>query len=118
MGNDLWRTPAWLYDWLNRRYGPFDIDLAADETNAKCAKFITKETDSLTQDWPALGRNGFCNPPYSHLPPWVAKAAHHSMMHDFSSTWVLPVWNGDKHWRYHAAIILAESDSLSIDDFV
>lgn len=100
MGNDLWRTPDWLSDWLNREYGPFDIDLAADSLNAKCASFITKEQDSLTKHWPDYGSQGFCNPPYSYLPPWTAKAAHHSMVHGFKSTWVLPVWNGDKHWRY------------------
>lgn len=113
MSNDLWRTPNWLFRWLDERYGPFDVDLAASYENAKCARYYTQRDNALNIDWhldstllysarPAIAKphtNGFCNPPYNDLPPWLWKAKHESQVYGFRSTFVLPVWNGDKHWR-------------------
>lgn len=65
-------TPPELFDPLNERFG-FTIDVAASEQNAKCARFYTLEDDGLAQDW--SGERVFCNPPYSYIEPWAAKAA-------------------------------------------
>lgn len=56
---------------LNDRFR-FTVDVAASSDNAKCRKFWTKSDDGLTQSW--VGERVYCNPPYSHIRPWVAKA--------------------------------------------
>lgn len=50
----------------------FTIDAAASPTNALLPRFWTAEDDALRQSW--RGERVWCNPPYSDLKPWVAKA--------------------------------------------
>jgi phage N-6-adenine-methyltransferase len=97
MANDNWRTPRWLFDYVAKLYGPFDVDLAASAGNALAPKYVTLAENSLTVNWLDYGKNGFCNPPYSDLEPWLYKAAM-SALTGFSSTWILPAWNGEKFW--------------------
>jgi phage N-6-adenine-methyltransferase len=59
--SDDWATPQALFDRLNAKYGPFDLDVCASAENAKCARFYTKEQNGLVQPW--LGRV-WMNPPY------------------------------------------------------
>jgi phage N-6-adenine-methyltransferase len=49
----------------------FDLDAAASPVNAKCGRYFTREQDGRVQPW--AGRV-WCNPPYSGLGDWVAKA--------------------------------------------
>ena len=49
----------------------FTIDVAAAAHNAKLDRFFDKQADGLAQPWE--GRV-WCNPPYSSIEPWVAKA--------------------------------------------
>jgi phage N-6-adenine-methyltransferase len=56
---------------LDRRFG-FSIDVAAAPHNTKCARFYDREQDGLIQPW--AGEMVFCNPPYSDIGRWVAKA--------------------------------------------
>lgn len=98
MSNDFWRTPDWLYNYCNALFGPFDVDLAASEKNTKCAKYITKAEDALEVNWTDYGSNGFCNPPYSDLPPWLHRAKLENNRFRFTSTWILPTFNGEIHW--------------------
>jgi hypothetical protein len=42
---DLWATPQKFFDDCNAKYGPFDIDVCADATNAKCSVYFDKEID-------------------------------------------------------------------------
>jgi len=58
---DEWATPQDLFDRLNEEFG-FDLDVCANEENAKCPTFFTKEQDGLSKSW--HGRRVFCNPPY------------------------------------------------------
>lgn len=51
----------------------FSIDLAASVTNTKCQRFYDREADGLIQDWDE--EVGWCNPPYSQIAAWVAKAS-------------------------------------------
>lgn len=57
---------------FNERLGPFTVDVAASEDNARCERFYTRETDGLSQSW--AGEVVWCNPPYSDIAPWVRKA--------------------------------------------
>lgn len=70
--SDEWETPAQIFDDLNREFGPFDLDVSATIANAKVPTFFSETDDGLSRPWKA--RN-WCNPPYSHLRKWVAKAA-------------------------------------------
>lgn len=69
---DSWRTPPWLFAFLFTRFGPFSLDVAADQDNALCQDYFTRDRDALTQSW--LSLNAFCNPPFSKPLPWVEKA--------------------------------------------
>lgn len=49
----------------------WDLDVAACEESHLAEKFYTKADDGLTKPW--FGRV-WCNPPFSDIEPWVAKA--------------------------------------------
>ena len=68
---DEWATPRYLFDVLDKEFH-FDLDVCADESNHKCARFFTKEQDGLAQEW-----KGVCwmNPPYGRtIGAWMKKA--------------------------------------------
>jgi phage N-6-adenine-methyltransferase len=60
-------------DWCAKQAGvdAFDLDVAACEESHKAETFFTVAMDGLTRPW--FGRV-WCNPPYSDIAPWVAKA--------------------------------------------
>lgn len=70
-GSDCWGTPQWLYSFLDREFGPFDLDPCADAQNAKCQRFFTEADDGLKQVWTG---KAFVNMPYSDLEAWLKKA--------------------------------------------
>jgi phage N-6-adenine-methyltransferase len=58
---------------LEERFGePFTLDVAAAPHNAKCDRFYTRADNGLVQSW--AGERVWCNPPYSKLGDWLAKA--------------------------------------------
>ena len=74
---DLWPTDPAFFAKMNRRYGPFDLDVCALPDNAKCARYFTPEVDGLKQPW-----TGRCwmNPPYGKaIVPWIRKAWESSL---------------------------------------
>lgn len=81
---DQWRTPDDLWWGMNAKFGPFVLDLFADDHNAKCEAFYTAEDNALTQDWSArlaeLGGAAYANPPYSraqqHNRQYITGMAH------------------------------------------
>lgn len=85
---DSWRTPPWLFRFLETRFGQFDVDLAADQHNALVSVWISREENALGLPWAPLV-HGFCNPPYSDITPWVEKAIAEAA-NGFSTTMVLP----------------------------
>lgn len=69
--SDSWETPQDFFDKLNDEF-KFELDVCADEFNAKCLAYFSKKYDGLKQDW-----TGACwmNPPYGReIGKWVQKA--------------------------------------------
>ncbi len=66
--DDRW-TPQWFVDSLGIA---FTLDVAASEANHKAPRWFDLAHNGLSQSW--AGETCFCNPPYSHITPWVAKA--------------------------------------------
>lgn len=60
-------------DWCAKRVGVtnYDLDVAAESGSFWGASFYSKREDGLKQPWHG---NVWCNPPYSDIEPWVAKA--------------------------------------------
>ena len=68
---DNWATPQAFFDEINAEFN-FELDVCADEINAKCQSYFTKEQNGLAQDW--IG-TVWCNPPYGReIGKWLAKA--------------------------------------------
>lgn len=68
--DDRGTTPE-VFDPLHERFG-FTVDVAALPHNAKLERFFTPAQDGLAQSW--AGERVWCNPPYSSIEPWLAKA--------------------------------------------
>lgn len=68
--DDRGTDPAFIAT-LEAQWGPFTLDVAAAEHNAKAPDYYTREQDGLSLPW--TGRV-WCNPPYSDCRSWVEKA--------------------------------------------
>ena len=77
---DTWRTPDAVYQMLDRKYGPFTLDAAADLSNHKCDLWFGPHgalEDALGGSWAINGntqRRVFCNPPYTLTARFIEKA--------------------------------------------
>lgn len=93
--SDAWRTPDRVFNNLHREFS-FTIDGAASANNAKLPRFWSRHDDALRCDWGA--ERVFCNPPYSQIPQFLAKAptAEVAVMFVTSRTsneyWLERVW--------------------------
>lgn len=65
-------TPLDFFQPIADRFGGFTLDAAAAPHNAKCQKYFTRADDGLKRSWG--GERVWCNPPYSDLAAWTAKA--------------------------------------------
>jgi phage N-6-adenine-methyltransferase len=65
-------TTLQVFEPLHERFG-FTLDVAATPANAKLPRFLTALDDGLVRSW--ASERVWCNPPYSQIEPWVAKAA-------------------------------------------
>lgn len=68
--DDRGTTPE-LFDPLHAEFR-FTLDAAASHANAKLPKYYTRDDDGLLRLW--AGDRVWCNPPFSRLAPWLAKA--------------------------------------------
>ncbi len=57
-----WQTPKYIFDAISEDYGPFDVDLFADEKNALCPRYFTETNSAFSNPW--NGKNLWANPPY------------------------------------------------------
>lgn len=84
--DDVRETPPELFADLDARFH-FDLDACATHSNAKCVVYFTEDGQfGQTHDGPVLispetgltgswqGRRVWCNPPFSNIGEWVAKA--------------------------------------------
>lgn len=78
----------------------FDIDLAASADNRVCEQYYGIEQDSLSDACPWRVGNGWSwlNPPYSHIEPWVEKAAKESW-NGAHIAMLVPASVGANWWR-------------------
>jgi hypothetical protein len=87
-------TDPVLFTWLTHRFG-FTLDVAAAPHNAKCERYFTTDQDGLEQSW--AGETVWCNPPYSDIAPWVAKAwAEHRTAREI--VMLLPANRTEQRW--------------------
>ncbi|HHE3599692.1 phage N-6-adenine-methyltransferase [Pasteurella multocida] len=82
---DNYRTPRYVFNWLNKRFN-FDLDACADSENKLCERYLFDDGEGgfLTYnpnnfDVPDYGyvfrpKSIFINPPYSTPLPFIEKA--------------------------------------------
>lgn len=67
------RTPRFVFEYASKRWGPFNLDAAANAENALCSTYYTERDDALLQLWEGWV---WCNPPYcKRLKPKFFKKA-------------------------------------------
>lgn len=69
--DDRATTPD-LFASIEAEFGPFTVDVAASDENAKCARYFTRADNGLSMPWHREAV--WCNPPFSRVRPWVEKA--------------------------------------------
>lgn len=119
---DAWRTPPGVFNYLNSTYN-FDIDLAADEENARCQTYFTERYNALDFDWYRCGQSGWCNPPYSRQQAFIDKAIEQAKR-GFITVMLIPCFNGQAYWQKiydsgaHVTNIIGRLSFLSPCDYV
>lgn len=117
IARDGWKTDPSLIQWLEKEFGKYDLDAAADESNAVCEKFYNEKTNCLKRWW-GKGKHIWLNPPYSNPDPFVLKAIE-QMEHDNQIDILLPADNSTAWFRdaqqNAAEIIWITADSEEID---
>jgi len=96
---ELWATPMDFFQKWNDSIGGFDLDVCANQENAKCQKFFSKEDDGLSQDW-----SGKCwmNPPYGkEIGHWMKKA-YESSQQGATVVCLVPSRTDTKWWHDYA----------------
>lgn len=100
-GAPNWGTPPPIVTNLSRIVGGFDVDAAADLTNAKAPTYFGiggAEPDGLAADWSRYGRKAWLNCPYNKIGPWVDKAIEQAAR-GVCTTLLLPAFTGT--WWFH-----------------
>lgn len=103
---DEWRTPQFVFDYMDRVHN-FTVDLAATFENALCALCITRREDALSQDWNSFEGPAWINPPYSNIEPWLVKARNEAAL-GFTSVLLLPSPNGHLAYGKHVFDVASE----------
>lgn len=99
-----WRTPRRLFDALNARYR-FDVDAAADDTNALLPLYWTSREDGVAQlnDKANDALRAFINPPGANIYPWVEAARNRWVRGAFTAL-LLPA-RTDAMWFHSHALV-------------
>lgn len=94
------RTPVAFFADLHRARR-FTVDAAASHENALLSLYWTRDTNGLAQSWE--NHRVWCNPPFSNLEPWLAKAWAEMVLGNCESvTMLLPANRCEqKFWQRH-----------------
>lgn len=115
---DRWRTPPYLLEFAAARFGAFDVDLAADASNAIADRYFDLERSALERDWwadDAAPTHGWLNPPHSKITPWADKACEEQRL-GFSTTLLLPSYTSEAWFTRlieHAAEVIFIAGRIS-----
>ena len=96
---DQWATPIDLFERLDRIWN-FDLDVCADESNAKADRYFTRADDGLSQDWaPSVC---WMNPPYGReIGEWMKKA-HDESLKGATVVCLVPARTDTAWWHNYA----------------
>jgi phage N-6-adenine-methyltransferase len=105
LANDLWETPQYIFDWLDREFH-FELDAACNNENCKCAYGYSQDMgyNALNCDWSSC--TVWLNPPYSNPFPWVKKA-HEEALKGCTVVCLLPADTSTK-WFHEWVFAKAE----------
>lgn len=96
---ELWATPIDFFQKWSDSIGGFDLDVCANQENAKCSKFFSKEDDGLAQQW--IGKC-WMNPPYGkEIGRWMKKA-YESSQEGATVVCLVPSRTDTKWWHDYA----------------
>jgi phage N-6-adenine-methyltransferase len=98
---DKWATPQAFFDQMNSRFGPFELDVCADEENAKCPRHFSIEDNGLSQQW-----EGRCwmNPPYGRTIGLWMKKAYESSLAGATVVCLVPARTDTAWWHNYAML--------------
>lgn len=106
--NMSWCTPPDFFAELDQEFH-FDLDPAATDKSAKCAKYFTPADDGLSKDWG--GRRVFCNPPYGRfIQDWVRKGYEESRKPGTVVVMLIPARTDTSY--YHDYIFHGKADEV------
>ena len=110
--SDSYRTPPWLFEWLDNEYD-FDFDICASDENHLLSKYYTEENTSIGKNWSELGSVGFCNPPFSHgsKEKFLAEAYRNLIENQVSSVFLIPSDVSNEFWLDH---ILGKATKITV----
>lgn len=94
--SDEWATPQSFFDEVNAEF-QFDLDVCATDENHKCEKYFTMSDDGLSQNWG--GARVWCNPPYSEIDKWVAKAFYETKQDNTLVVMLIPSRTDTKYFH-------------------
>jgi len=100
MGNsDDWEVSQYFFDFIDKLWGPHDVDRFANSHNKKVARYNSKlfepdseAVDAFTVDW--RGSNNWLVPPIA----LVSKAVFHLLSCGASGTLIVPRWPSAGFW--------------------
>lgn len=102
-----WETPPDLFDDLSNEAGPFDLDVCADEVNAKCHRYFSEADDGLSRTWERFDggqSRAWMNPPYGRqIGKWIQKAHEEAQAGRAVTVALLPA-RTDTRW-FHDIIV-------------
>lgn len=90
-----WATPQAFFDMVDDEFG-FTLDAAADEHNAKCARFYSETDCGLLNDWTGVV---WCNPPYGRgIADWVRKG-YEAAVNGATVVMLIPARTDTAYWH-------------------
>ena len=100
--SDSYRTPPWLFEYLDNQYD-FEFDICASDENHLCGKYYTENNPYNGKNWREMGCIGFCNPPFSHgsKEKALSEAYRNLIENGVSSVFVIPSDVSNRFWLDH-----------------